>query len=174
MGCSVSQKSPVNDTVKLTPFFGSSPLILRLQTSGRPSDDASNPPKYKIDRCLSWLTAMLTRNRHSLMLPLCSGHEVIAFRSAADTHSDTTTVAKITRKIVVTCGQASMFREDCSFMLRAPAPRRPRMADSRNLMSQRNTVIPRRDGNTCGTTALSMTYIRLARSTKRHRRDRAV
>ena len=77
-------------------------------------------------------------------------HQVIARRTAALTHSLTITVAKITRRIIVTCGQASTFSEDCSFSPRPPAPTRPSTALSRMLISQRNTEMPQKAGAICG------------------------
>ena len=56
-------------------------------------------------------------------------------------------------KISVTCGQASTFSEACSCSPIPPAPTSPRIVDSRMLMSQRNTVMPKNAGSTCGTIA---------------------
>ena len=63
--------------------------------------------------------------------------QMIACRIFADTHSLSSTAARITIRIMDTCGQASVESEASSCRPMPPAPTRPRIADSRMLMSQR-------------------------------------
>ena len=88
--------------------------------------------------------------------------QMIACRTLAETHSDSTTVPRMTRKITVTWGQASVLSEAWSWRPMPPAPTRPRMVDSRMLMSQRKTAMPAKAGRICGTMAWSITCARPA------------
>ena len=77
--------------------------------------------------------------------------QMIAWRTFADTHSLTITVARITSRISETWVHASVEIELSSCRPMPPAPTSPSTVDSRMLMSQRNTEMPANAGMICGT-----------------------
>jgi len=80
-----------------------------------------------------------------------NGHQTMAPRILAETHSEIMTASRITIRISDTWGQASVFSDDDSCSPMPPAPTKPSTVDSRMLMSQRNTAMPAKAGRICGT-----------------------
>ena len=75
----------------------------------------------------------------------------MAWRTLAETHSLTITVAMMTRRIIETSVQARLRIEALSWRPMPPAPTSPSTVDSRMLMSQRNTEMPAKAGRIWGT-----------------------
>src|SRR3546814_11946302 len=76
--------------------------------------------------------------------------QMIAWRTFAETHSLTTTVAMMTSRMTETCVQASRLIEALSCRPMPPAPTSPRTVHSRLLISQRHTEMPAKAGTTHG------------------------
>src|SRR5262245_19524655 len=92
-----------------------------------------------------------TQPNHALNRWRSSRSQMIAWRTLAETHSLTTTVAMMISRMSDTWVQASMVIAALSGSPMPPAPTRPSTVDSRMLMSQRNTETPANAGMTCGT-----------------------
>jgi hypothetical protein len=73
---------------------------------------------------------------------------MIAWRTFAETHSLTTTVAIMIKSINDTRVQASVVIAAFRGRPMPPAPTRPSTVDSRMLISQRNTEMPANAGRT--------------------------
>src|SRR5215472_9958882 len=91
-----------------------------------------------------------------------SRYQMIAWRTLAETHSLTTTVAMMMSRMSETWVQASVVIAALSGRPMPPAPTSPSTVDSRMLMSQRNTETPANVGRTCGTIPYAVTCAPLA------------